>query len=112
MEHIYGEFSKKQIMQYSKLMHNEIHKLLLYEDPNITEKIFDNEQDFKNYFHNLLVKFSGLNELLNYPVHLINFISTLQAAYSESQNNNFNFKEFRRLILDAHGYISSMFGEV
>lgn len=114
MDYLYGNFSDEQIEHYSKLMHNEIHKLLLYEDPEINETIFDNENDFINYFNNLLVRFAGLNELLFYPVQLINLMATLQSAYVECRKSkdDFNYKKFRRLILDAHGFITSIFGEV
>ena len=37
MKHLYGTFSDSQIQSYATTMHNEIHKLLLHKDNNITE---------------------------------------------------------------------------
>jgi len=112
MEYLYGSFSNKQIKINSKYMHNEIHKLLLYKDKNITETIFNSEQDFINYFNNLLYRFGGLNKLLGEPDYMVAFMSTLQAAYDEVNSDSYKYCTFRKLILDAHGYIKLMFEEV
>lgn len=111
MKYLYGEFSDKQIELNAALMHSEIHRLLLHKDPKVTEEIFASNEDFVNYFSNLLIRYGGLNELLGEPNNMIALMSTLQAAYDESQSADFRFKVFRRLILDAHGYIKHMFSE-
>ena len=112
MKYLYGEFSGEQIQLNAKLMHSEIHKLLLYKDKNVTQEIFANDDDFKIYFVNLLYRFGGLNELLGKPVQMIALISTLQSAYNMAFSNNFNYCEYRRLILDSHNYIKNIFEEV
>lgn len=111
MKHIYGTFSDSQLKENSKIMHSEIHKLLLFKDKNLNQKIFDSESDFKNYFSNLMYRFSGYNELFNCPVQMVALLATLQSAYDMVNSENFDFVEYRRLILDAHGYIKSMFEE-
>lgn len=112
MNYLYGVFSDNQIKVNAKLMHNEIHKLLLYKDNKVSEKIFDSEDDFQNYFTNLLFRFGGLNELLGEPEYMVSLMSTLQAAKDESTSISYNYSTFRRLILDSHGYIKAMFEEV
>lgn len=112
MKYLYGSFSDNQIEINAKLMHNEIHKLLLYKDKKVSEKIFNSEEDFQNYFINLLFRFGGFNELLGEPDYMVSLMSTLQAAYDEVQKDDYNFHTFRRLILDSHGYIKAMFEEV
>ena len=112
MQYLYGEFSDNQIIFNAKLMHNDIHKLLIYKDKEIEEKFFKTDFDYNNFFNNLLVRFGGLNKLLGEPKLMISFMSTLQAAKEESDKPNFNYKEFRRLIFDAHGYLTQMFGDV
>lgn len=107
--YLYGKFSDRQIDINATVMHNEIHKLLLYKDPKITSKNFESDIDFLNYFNNLLYRYGGLNKLLGEPDHMVAFMSTLQAAYDEAINEDYNYKTFRRLILDAHGYIKAMF---
>lgn len=111
MKYIYGEFSDKQIEINAKLMHNEIHKLLIYKDPSIEDKIFESNEDFIIYFINLLLRYGGLNELLGEPKQMVAFMSTLQAALDEVVNEDFNYNVYRKLILDAHGYIKSIFEE-
>jgi hypothetical protein len=112
MKYIYGEFSDNQIKANATLMHSEIHKLLLYKDNKIIEPIFDSENDFNIYFSNLLYRFGGLNKLLGEPDGMVSLMSTLRAAYDEAQSENFKYWTFRKLILDAHGYIKEMFEEV
>lgn len=112
MEYLYGTFSDNQMEVNAQLMHNEIHKLLLYKDRDVSEHIFDSDADFINYFSNLLFRFGGLNELLGEPEQMVSLMSTLQSAFTESKKKNFNWYRFRRLILDSHGYIKAMFEEV
>ena len=109
MQYLYGEFSEEQINQAVLLMHNEIHKLLLHKDKKITQQIFNTEEDFINYFSNLLFRFGGLNKLLGEPPKMIEFMSTLQGAYDEVLSENFRYATFRKAILNCHGYLKAMF---
>lgn len=109
MNYLYGKFSREQIQLNSRLMHSEVHKLLLYKDKNIKQKIFENDEDFLNYFHNLLCRFGGLNELLCCPVEMVGLMATLQAANDLVRSDSFDYCEYRRLILDAHAYIKKIF---
>ena len=43
---------------------------------------------------------------------MITLMSTLRAAYDESLKKDFNYKIFRKAILDSHGYIKAIFEEV
>lgn len=112
MKHLYGEFSSEQIQLNSRLMHNEVHKLLLYKDKNIEQEIFASDEDFIIYFTNLLHRFGGLNELLGCPVQMVALLATLQSAFDMAQSDDFNYCEYRRLILDSHNYIKNMFEEM
>ena len=109
MDYLYGTFTDKQICEIARSMHGDIHKLLLYKDKNIKDKIFDSDSDFLIFFENLLYRFGGLNELLGEPIQIINLMSSLQAAYSCVQKDNYSYKLFRRLILDSHSYIKEIF---
>lgn len=112
MKYLYGEFSDKQIARYAKTMHSEIHKLLIYKDRNVSSDIFRSDEDFISYFKNILIRYGGLNVLLGEPDCMISFMSTLQAAMDECLRGNFNYQKFRKLIFDAHAYLTQMFGEV
>lgn len=111
MRYLYGEFTDNQITEAVRVMHNDIHKLLLYKDNKITETIFNTDKDFEIYFTNLLFRFGGLNELLGEPDQMVALMSTLQAAYNEVMSDHFSYRTFRRAILDSHGYIKAMFEE-
>ena len=112
MRYIYGEFTDEQIKEAVKQMHNDIHKLLLYKDNKIEDKIFDSDEDYIKFSTNTLFRFGGLNELLGEPTQMVSLMSTLQAAYDEVQSPTYKYKTFRRAILDCHGYIKLMFEEV
>jgi hypothetical protein len=109
MEYLYGEFSDNQIELNAEIMHSEIHKLLLHKDKRITEQLFSSEDDYLRYFNNLLYRYGGFNELLGEPVYMVSLMSTLQAAYDEVRHKPFSYSVFRRLILDAHGYVAQIF---
>lgn len=109
MDYKYGKFSNKQIKVNVQLMHNDIHKLLIYKDPKISNSCFDSDDEFFVYFENLLYRFGGLNNLFGRPVEMVNFMSTLQAAYDEVRKTDFDYNLFRKLILNAHGYLTSIF---
>lgn len=109
MDYVYGKFSEKQLQVYSELMHSEVHKLLLYKDKNVTQKIFDSDKDFHNYFTNLLFRFGGLNELFHCPIQMVALMATLKAAFELVDSEKFDYYQYRRLILDAHAYITDMF---
>ena len=40
MQYLYGEFTDEQVQEAVRVMHNDIHKLLLYKDNQIDEVIF------------------------------------------------------------------------
>lgn len=112
MDYKYGTFTGEQVLAHARLMHNEIHKLLLYKDPQVTESIFCSDDEFETYFTNLLSRYGGMNELLGAPKQMISLMSTLEAAHIESTSESFNYHKFRKLILDAHGYLTAIFEEV
>ncbi len=112
MDYLYGSFSDEQIHEMAKQMHNDIHKLLLYKDPDVDQKNFENDSEFKRFFRNTLVRFGGMNTLLMEPMKMPYFMSTLQAAFDVLDLEPFNYRLYRKLIFDAHGYLTEMFGEV
>lgn len=112
MDYIYGNFSDKQMKSTENYMHNNIHKLLLYKDQLIEDKIFTSDEEFKEYFENVLFKFGGLNTLLGCPDEMVILISTLQAAYDLVDSPKYTYKLFRKAILDSHGYIKKICEEV
>ena len=111
MDYLYGEFNDNQTAHRAKAMHSEIHRLLLFKDKKVNDVLFQSEEEFHKYFVDLLYRFGGLNHLLNYPDYFIDLMTALQLALDESEKAEFDFAKFRKLILDAHSYISVIFDE-
>jgi hypothetical protein len=57
--------------------------------------------DVNKSFKNLLLRIGGMNDLFMNPPELVTVLSLLQAAMTEYNNPEFNFKTYRKLILDA-----------
>lgn len=112
MKHLYGTFSNEQILDIANTMHNSIHRLLLYKDKYVKGKGFTSDEEFKNYFLDVLFIFGGLNTLLGEPKYMVILLATLQAAYNELDNPRFRYWIYRKAILDSHGYIKAMLEEV
>ena len=106
MEHLYGSFSDMQIEEYKVKLHKELFWLLLYKDPNI-KKEYENV-NFEKYFVGLMKKLNGFNKLLGYPVEMVSIMSLLEAAYIETHEPVFDFKTYRKLILDAHSLVDKI----
>ena len=109
MKYIYGSFTKRQIKEAAHAMHNDVHKLLLYKDNRIEERIFENDEAFLIFFQNVMFKFSGTKTLFNNNGIMVTLMATLQAAYDEAVSDEFDYMTFRRAILDSHNYIKQMF---
>ena len=100
MEHKYGSFSENQMSNYKKKLHNSIHWLLVYKENDY--KLLD------EYFNTTLLKLNAMNELLSYPNDIVSLYETLEAARLVLNSNDFNFKTYRKLILDAHSLIDKL----
>jgi hypothetical protein len=80
--------------------------LILYKDPNTKDKYV--EVDFDKYFLHLMYEIDGLNELLFYPVEIIEMMSLLQAAFNYTKQPTFNYSVYRKFILDAHALVDKI----
>lgn len=108
MEYSYGTFSKEQFDKYKVKLHKELFWLLLYKDPAMGDKYKDVQFDV--YYDGLLRKLNGLNRLLSYPPEFIEMMSLLEAAKIETEQPEFNYKIYRKLILDAHTLVDKLGG--
>ena len=106
MDTIYGHFDDLQIEEYKEKLHKEMFWLLLYKDPK-TKDEFKNV-DFEKYFINLMKKIDGLNTLLFYSVEFVAIMSLLLAGLNESRSDDFNYRSYRNLILDAHSLLDNI----
>ena len=106
MKHLYGEFTQNQISQAKKSLRGSIFFLLLCVDSNTAHEYKD--VDVNKCFNGLLLKLGGMNDLLMNPPELVTVMSLLQAAMNEYNNPEFNFKTYRKLILDAGAEVDNL----
>lgn len=98
-EYKYGFFLDKQIEEIRVYMQKQIYFLLLYVDKKTCEKYKD--VDVNKAFESILTWFDGLNEILFYPTELVKVIALLEEAKKEYNKSDFEFKKYRKLILEA-----------
>lgn len=106
MKHLYGEFTQNQIVQTKKSLRGSIFFLLLCVDSKTAHEYKD--VDVNKCFNGLLLKLGGMNELLMCPPELVTVMSLLQAAMNEYNNPEFNFRTYRKLILDAGAEVDNL----
>ena len=99
MNYKYGEFSQSQIAQIKERLRKQIFFLLLIVDRATADEY--KEVNVNDAFDSILSTIGGFNELLNCPVEIVTILSLLEAAHLEYQSENFKFKKYRKLILDA-----------
>lgn len=104
----YGSFSKNQIDSTKAYIRKSIFFLLLYVDPH-TKDVYPNV-DVENAFQSLQLKLNGLNSILLEPPELVIVMSLIESALQEYRNINFDFKTYRKLILDAGSEIMKING--
>lgn len=106
MRHLYGEFTQNQISQTKKSLRGSIFFLLLCVDHKTAHEY--KEVDVNKCFNGLLLRLGGLNQLLMEQPELVIVMSLLQAAMNEYNNPEFNFKVYRKLILDAGAEVDKL----
>jgi len=108
MRNLYGNFDDEQMNNYKVKLHKELFWLLIYKDPKTKDEYLD--VDFNKYFDGLMRKIDGLNELLFYPTEIVAIMSLLEAALIESKKVDFDYKAYRKLVLDAHSLVDKIGG--
>ncbi len=106
MRHLYGDFTQNQIAQTKKSLRGSIFFLLLCVDNKTAHEYKD--VDVNKCFNGLLLKLGGMNELLMCPPELVTVMSLLQAAMNEYNKPEFNFRTYRKLILDAGAEVDNL----
>lgn len=106
MKHLYGEFTQNQIAQIKKSLRKSIFFLLVCVDEGTAPT--DEEIDVNKSFKGLLLKLGGMNELFMEPPELVTVMSLLQAAMIEYNSPEFDFRTYRKLILDAGAEVEKL----
>lgn len=110
MNYKYGNLSKEQIVETRIYIRKQIYFLLLIVDPKTKEE-YENI-NVNDAFNGLMIKLSGLNELLQYPTELVRVMSLLEAALIEYNKEDFSYSVYRKLILDAGSEVLKIYKEV
>lgn len=109
MKYNYGEIPNTQMSRYKDKLHKKIFWLLLYKDPKTKDEFA--HVDYDKYVEFLMKELDGFNSLFNYPTAMIEVLSLIQASYNETCKQEFNYKVYRKLVLDAQSLIDKI-GEV
>lgn len=111
IEHKYGQFTEQQLEDYKEKLHKKLFWLLLYKDPKTKDKYPEMDaENFKSYFEYVMKEISGLNELLFCPSEIVEVLSLLMAAWLENLKDDFDYRAYRKLVLDAHSLIDKIKG--
>ena len=95
----YGSLSSTQIHAIKLSIRKSIFFLLLYVDPN-TKHEYPNI-DVGEAFRSIQYRLNGLNSILLKSPEIIGTMSLLETAFNEYRSEDFDFKKYRKLILDA-----------
>lgn len=106
IKHKYGNFNMEQVEVYKTHMQKKIFWLILYTDKETSWEYPD--VDVIRYHKNIMIQLSGLNSLLFYPPELVAILSELEAAFILLNKDTFDFKKYRKLILDAGAQIKRL----
>lgn len=99
MKHLYGEFSKRQIIKTKNKLRRSIYFLLLCVDPNTASDYVN--VDVNKAFDCLLYKLDGFNTLLFFPQEIVEVMCLLKAAQNQYNSQCFQYEVYRKLVLDA-----------
>ena len=102
----YGKYSSEQIKSVKTSLQKSIFFLLLYVDPATKSEYPDIDVD--SAFRNIQNKLGGLNDLLFQPPEIVTVMSYLERAWRLYNSEDFSFKLYRKLILDAGAEIMKM----
>ena len=100
MEHKYGTYPSFQFEDYKKRLHSKVHWLLIY-----AEEKYDKLDE---YFPKLQLFLNGLNEMINYPTQLVEIMNLVESARIEYNKEEYNFRIYRKMILDIHELIDQI----
>ena len=101
----YGAITEAQLESYKVMIHKKLFWLLLYKDPKTKDQW---DINFDKYFTNLMGELDGLNALLCYPSVMIRIMGLLESAGLETMKATFDFKQYRKYVLDAQALIDKI----
>ena len=101
-------FTVEQIENEKRLLQKKIFYLLLIVDPDTADQYPD--VDVTAAFEDLFSDLDGLNEVFSYPTEMVNVAKKLAKALKEFKSEDFQYKKYRKLVLDAGSEIMKIGG--
>lgn len=102
------KFTNEQIESEKKLLQKKIFYLLLIVDPDTCGQYVD--VNVESAYEDLFSDLDGLNEILSYPVEMVNIAKKLAKALKEYKSPDFEYKKYRKFILDAGSEVTKIGG--
>lgn len=107
IEHKYGDFAEMQVAEAKEYIRKRVFFLLLVAEDLEKREQFPDVDLFKAH-RSVMWLVSGFNDLMLRPSCLVVALSRLEEAGSTINKEPFNFKKYRKLILDAGAEISKI----
>ena len=96
----YGTFKQTQISEHKNELHDNVLSLLYMKEENCTT--------LDNYFHSLLWRLSGYNEIFGNQPIMIDIMSNLEEARMEALKEDYSHSKYRKLVLDAFNMLDKL----
>lgn len=105
----YTDITDDQVAKQKKSLHSALFWLLLYKDPETSDKY--KYVDVDKYIDSLMRRIGGMNELFGRPSEIVTLLSVLQAIKDENLKSEFDYHMYRKLVLDAHSLVDKIGGD-
>lgn len=102
----YGECTEHQLDFYKRKLQKKIFWLIIYTDLNTCEPYKD--FDVLRFHKNLIEEFSSFNSIFDFPDDFLEVVNCLNEALIILESEHFDFKKYRKLVLDAGALLKSM----
>ena len=102
MDGLYGKISEQQLLEFKNRLHSKIHWLLIYKEGN-TFKV-----DYDAYFEKLMRFIAKAGEVLRQDSVTIEILTVLGMAYDETKKEEFDYREYRHYVLEAHNLVERL----
>ena len=99
MTHKYGEYTEFQVGEFKKRIRKTIFLLLLSVDPKTASQF--KHANIKKVFSGLLYELGGASDVFFEPAEIVEAVNLLERARQELFSAEYDFKVYRKLILDA-----------
>ena len=102
MDGLYGKITQEQLDDFKKKLHSKVHWLLIYKESDEFNVNYD------AYYTELMRYIGKAGEVLRQDSIALEILSELSMAYDETTKDNFDYKKYRRYVLEAHNLVDKL----